>query len=287
MRHTSELLKVVAEPERAEEPSRKRETKELNLIAATNRETKEHKVINDNHALEAHNFTHLHAQLQPLMRPVRQAEISPSRLDPHLVTFQDFDPAAAAQYNRLAIALITAAMKKPPLKRILLASAHHCEGRTCVTLNLAAALSRAKRRVLVIDSDLMRPSVSRLLGVDSDVGLAEALADGLKPETAVTRLLPVSFDILPTRAQIENAAELLASPDFRTMLAALDAGYDFILFDSAPLLASADASLIVLHTHATLLVVRPGTTTSSQMAKAVSLLSEDRLFGVVLNRVES
>jgi Mrp family chromosome partitioning ATPase len=269
MRHTSELLKVVSEPERDEQPLTNTDSKERNTLTS------------DGHALEPRSFNHL----QPIMQPVREAELSLVRSDPHLVTLHDINPEASSQYSRLAIGLIAGAAKHPPLKRVLVASAHHCEGRTCVMLNLAAALARAKQRVLVVDSDLLRPSVNRLLGVDTEVGLAEALADGLPPEIAVTRLLPISFDILPTRAQVENSAELLASPDFRTMLAALDGSYDFILFDSAPLLSSADASLLVLHTHVTLMVVRPGTTTTSQMAKAVSLLNEDSLFGVVLNRI--
>lgn len=269
MRQTSELLKVVTEPELSDQ-------------ALTNGDSKERGAApSETQALESRSYSHL----QPIMHPVREAELSLVRADPHLVALHDINPEAASQYSRLAIGLIAGAAKQPPLKRILIASAHHCEGRTCVMLNLAAALARAKQRVLVVDTDMLRPSVNRLLGVDTEVGLAEALADNLPPEAAVTRVAPIAFDILPTRSQVENSAELLASPDFKAMLAALDNSYDFILFDSAPLLSSADASLLVLFTHVTLMVVRPGTTTTSQMAKAVSLLNEDSLFGVVLNRV--
>ncbi|HKX28265.1 MAG TPA: CpsD/CapB family tyrosine-protein kinase [Blastocatellia bacterium] len=272
MRQTSEILKVIADSERNEQSLSKAEIKERITLPIS---------PNDNQALEPQGFN----RLQPIMQPAREAELSLVRSDPHLVTLHDIDPEAAAQYNRLAIGLITGAMKHPPLKRVLVASAHHCEGRTCVMLNLAAALARARQRVLVVDSDLLRPSVNRLLGIETETGLSEALTDALPPEAAVTRLLPIGFDVLPTRSQIENSVELLASPDFRTLLAALDNSYDFILFDSAPLLSSADASLLVLLTHVTLMVVRPGTTTSSQMSKAVSLLNEESLFGVILNRV--
>lgn len=275
MRQTSELLKVVTDSltdqEDTEQPTPTEESKERSRISA------------ESLALEPLGFKHF----QPLKQPVHEAELSIARLDPHLVSLHSIDPAAAGQFNRIAIALITGAAKNPPLKRILLTSAHHCEGRTCVTLNLAAALANAKQRVLVVDTDLLRPSVNRLLGIDSEVGLAEALADRLPAEAAVTRVLPIGFDVLPTRAQVENSAELLASKDFKEMLDALDETYDFILFDSAPLLASADASLIMLHTHATLVVLRPGVTTTAQMGKAVSLLNEESLFGVVMNRVGS
>lgn len=101
------------------------------------------------------------------------------------------------------------------------------------------------------------------------------------------RIAPADFHILPTRGQVENSAELLASPAFSRMLNLLDTCYDFILFDSAPLLASADAKLLGLHTHATLLVVRPGNTSTLEMGKSIALLNEETLFGVVMNRVSA
>src|SRR5262249_5859640 len=164
-------------------------------------------------------------------------------------------------------------------------SAHHGEGRTCVTLNLAAALARARQRVLVIDTDLRRPSVGRLLGIDSEIGLAEAVALGVQPKEAITRIMPVDFHVLLTRGQVENSAELLASHNFKRLLSELDACYDFILFDSAPLLNSADASLLGLLTTSTLLVVRPGITSTAEMGRSISLLNEETFFGVVMNRV--
>jgi Mrp family chromosome partitioning ATPase len=86
-------------------------------------------------------------------------------------------------------------------------------------------------------------------------------------------------------AKVENSAELLASPFFDVMMRNLSPEFDFILFDSAPLLAAADARLLELHTDATLLVIRQGGASASQMAKAVALLNEERLLGAVLNRV--
>ena len=98
-------------------------------------------------------------------------------------------------------------------------------------------------------------------------------------------LRPIGFNLLPTCAQVENSAELLASPVFVVTMRTLSPEFDFILFDSAPLLAAADANLLELHTDATLLVIRQGRTSTSQMAKAVALLNEERLLGAVLNRV--
>ncbi|NOT61412.1 MAG: hypothetical protein HOP19_14435, partial [Acidobacteria bacterium] len=64
-----------------------------------------------------------------------------------------------------------------------------------------------------------------------------------------------------------------------------EADYDFLLFDSSPLLESPDANLLAGLTDATLMVIRPGYSTNQQMAKAVSLFNEKDICGVVLNRV--
>ncbi|MBO0725792.1 MAG: CpsD/CapB family tyrosine-protein kinase [Blastocatellia bacterium] len=215
--------------------------------------------------------------------PAREVDLKPGRLDPRLVAFHDFDPQAVAPYNRLVVSLISAAASRK-LKRVLIASAQHGDGRTSVTLNLAAALARARQRVLVVESDFLRPSALRLLGFDADMGLAEAIAKNLAPSLALVWLQPMGFNLLPTRAQAENSAELLASPVFELMMQTLMPEFDFILFDSAPLLEAADASLLQFHTDATLLVIRPGHVSTSQMAKAVALLDEHMLLGAVLNR---
>jgi len=223
-------------------------------------------------------------QLRQRIHPAREVALALAWLDPRLVAFHDFDPQTIAPYNRLAISVISGAATRN-LQRMLITSAQFGEGRTCVTLNLAAALARARQRVLVIDSDFVRPSALRLLGVEAEVGLAEAIAKGLPVGQAMIRLQPVGFNLLPTRAQVENSAELLVSPVFEAMIQMLKPDYDFILFDSAPLLAVADASLLELHTDATLMVIRPGYNSTGQMARAIASLNEKRLFGAVLNRV--
>jgi succinoglycan biosynthesis transport protein ExoP len=223
-------------------------------------------------------------RLNQTIFPAQEVALQPGRLDPRLVAFHDYDPQAIAPYNRLVISLIATASSRN-LQRVLIASAQYGDGRTSVTLNLAAALARAGQRVLVVESDFLRPSALRLLGVDVETGLAEAISQGMAPSQAMIWLQPIGINLLPTRAPVENSAELLASPVFEAMVQMLTPDYDFILFDSAPLLAVADANLLELHTDATLLVIRQGVVTTGQMAKAVALLNEERLLGVALNRV--
>jgi protein-tyrosine kinase len=241
-------------------------------------------------ALPAEEVAHINQEAaaaalaqKALVEPKREINIDLARVDQHLVSFFDTNPVASEQYNKLAISMISETGERK-LKRVLIASAHHGEGRTTVVLNLACALARARQRVLIVDTDLHRPSLLRLLGIDSEVGLADALKQNLPAGEALVKVLPFGFDVLATRERVENATELLTSSSFREMMLMLETEYDFVLFDSSPLLRVADSGLLVRLTDATVLVIRAGKTSSIQLGKAVASLTQENIFGVVLNR---
>jgi protein-tyrosine kinase len=218
-----------------------------------------------------------------ITKPSNELTVIPERIDPHLVAFHNFDRPASQQYNKLALSLISKAAERG-FKRVLVASAQEGEGRTCVTLNLACALVRARQRVLVVDCDLSNPSVMRRLGLHAEIGMYEAFDRGMPPASAAVSIRPYGFNVLPTTHPLDNPAELLAMPGFWKMLQAFDADYDFVLFDSPALGSGNDSSLLVRFTDTTLLVVRAGHTSSAQMAKALTPLAQDDILGVVINR---
>src|SRR5258705_6443927 len=111
------------------------------------------------------------AERKSLTKPSREVTVDTARIAPPLTAFHT---DAGEEYNRLAVTLIATAGERP-LKRVLVASAQHGEGRTSITLNLACSLARAQRRVLVIDADLHRPSLLRFLGLSADAALSHAL----------------------------------------------------------------------------------------------------------------
>lgn len=239
-------------------------------------------------AMVAKTRTHQAAESNALAprsitKPSHELTVIPERLDPHLVAFHNFDRPASKQYNKLALSLISKAAERG-FKRVLVASAQEGEGRTCVTLNLACALVRARQRVLVVDCDLTNPSVMKRLGLHAEIGMYEAFDRGMPPASAAVSIRPYGFNVLPTTHPLENPAELLAMPGFWKMLQAFDADYDFILFDSSALGSGSDSSLLVRFTDTTLLVVRAGHTSSAQMAKALTPLGQDDILGVVINR---
>jgi Mrp family chromosome partitioning ATPase len=234
--------------------------------------------------LEVREGNGLRARREALAQPSREVSLNLFHVAPNLVTLHEHDLKASEQYDMLALRLISGTTERM-FKRVLITSAQKGEGRTSVLLNLAGALSKAGKRVLVIDTDLVRPSVVRLLGIESQIGLAEAYRRDLPPGAAVIRVLPGGFHVLPTRERVDNAVEILTSPVFQEMLEILDPEYDFILFDSPPLLERADCSMLIRLVDTALLVIRQGQNRMTQMAKAIGLLSEEDIFGVVLNRI--
>ncbi len=213
----------------------------------------------------------------------REVTLDPGRVDSHLVSFYNIDPQATNQYNNLALSLITKAAERR-LKRVLIASPNPSDGRTTVTLNLACALARARQRVLVIDCDLAGPSTLRALGIDSDTGIAEVATLGISPREVTIKVLPYGFNLLPACGPVEMSAALFTAAGFKRLLQMFSEDYDFILFDSSPLLVSTDASLLARLTDTTLLVIRAGTTSTSQMARAVAPFTQEDIFGAVINR---
>src|SRR5690242_11447176 len=125
-------------------------------------------------------------------KPARELTVDPRRVDPHLTSFHHLDQRASQEFNKLALFLISRAADSG-FRRVLIASAQSGDGRTCVTLNLACALARARQRVLVVDSDLENPSVMRMLGLGCEAGMAEAFQKGMSPGDAVVKIQPYGF----------------------------------------------------------------------------------------------
>jgi succinoglycan biosynthesis transport protein ExoP len=209
--------------------------------------------------------------------------VDPACVDPHLVAVTREDFAATSEYDRLAVSLMLGAADRG-FRRVMIASVGRGDGRTSVAINLASALAAARRRVLLVEVDFAKPAVARMLGFEAETGLAEALRRDGGLEQAAVRADPMGFDFVPLSAAGTNPLEALAAPALQSMLAAADEHYDFVLFDAPPLTEAAATSLLVHLVDTTLLVVRPGATSSADMARAIAPLSEDAVFGVVLNR---
>jgi capsular exopolysaccharide synthesis family protein len=173
------------------------------------------------------------------------------------------------------------------LKRILVTSPLPEDGKSTVALNLATVLAeRGKRSVLLLEADLYHATIAQHLGVSARPGLAECLENGLDPMSALRRLEPLGWYLLPSGAAHGNPTELLQSDRLSGILEALSRHFDWIVIDSPPIGPVTDALSLARHSDASLLVVRAGRTPQEAVTAACTLVGTKHVIGIILNGVE-
>jgi len=198
------------------------------------------------------------------------------------------DPATAnasvEQYRRLATILFQLQAERG-IKTVMISSALPREGKTLTATNLALTLAEShKRRVLLIDGDLRRPSLHEVFGIPNTSGLA----DGLRAETSQLPLIRVTslLTVLPAGPLDSNPMAGLTSDRLPAVLREARERFDWVILDSPPVGLLSDASLLAGLVDGVILVVGAGATGYQLVLKAISDLGRDRIIGAVLNRVE-
>ncbi|MCA5893001.1 polysaccharide biosynthesis tyrosine autokinase [Isoptericola sp. NEAU-Y5] len=172
-------------------------------------------------------------------------------------------------------------------RHVLVTSSLPGEGKSTTAINLAITLADAGTRVVLVDGDLRRPSVSRYLGLEGSVGLTTALIGRVPLEAAVQPWGDTNLFVLPSGEVPPNPSELLGSAQMERLVAKLDEMYDVVVIDSAPLLPVTDSAVLARLTGGTILVIRAGEVHNAQVQQAIRALSTVGvgLHGVVLNGV--
>jgi capsular exopolysaccharide synthesis family protein len=184
-----------------------------------------------------------------------------------------------------------------PPKTVLITSAGQQEGKSTLSLNLAALLALNGSRVLLVDADMRSAGVSRYLGVKRETadkvgqeteGLSDALLGSAEP-TVITpfRQLP-ELSVLSAGSVPTYPAELLGSDRMQNLVKEWSSIYDHVLIDSPPILAVADAIILARLADTTLLVARHGRSTQKSLERAYITLGgiENTNIGVVVNGVK-
>jgi succinoglycan biosynthesis transport protein ExoP len=165
------------------------------------------------------------------------------------------------------------------------------EGKTTIVSNLASLMSAsAKARVLIIDCDLHRRHLTRILAPDQTEGLIEALKDPSRLAKLVVKLERSGVDVLPCTlsARIPNAAELLGSTAMEHLLDAAREAYDFVLIEIAPIMSVADIKMVERFIDKFIFVIEWGQTKRCLVNEALTEADSiyDRLLCVVLNKAD-
>ena len=163
-------------------------------------------------------------------------------------------------------------------------------GKSLTATNLAISLSRvADIEVLLVDLDLMTPSIHKKLSISPKMGLVDFLEGKAGLEDILFDPGISSLSVLIGRSAGRNASELLASPRMHALMNDLcqrDEG-NITIFDLPPLLRNDDAILFAPYADATLVVVEEGVTTEDQLRQSIQLLQKANFIGTVFNKVRS
>lgn len=196
-------------------------------------------------------------------------------------------PAAFGEAMRRIRSNVLLAVPEPGPRALLVTSAAPREGKTLIAANLAVALSALEQRVVLVDADLRRPGVHETFGLKRKPGLSEVLArqaavgDALQAVPDVPRLSVLAAGPMPP-----NPAELLGGARFRTLLDELATQFDWIVIDTAPIMAVADTLAIAADVSAVVFVAAADVTRRDVADEALGQIraSGARLAGGVLNR---
>lgn len=177
---------------------------------------------------------------------------------------------------------------KPP-KTILVTSAVPNEGKTTVTSNLAITMALSGARVLLADCDLRRGGVNELFKLPVSPGMSDALRGTLHWRDAVQETGTRNLDLMSRGDVFDQTSEMLLSKNAQEMLKQMAEEYDYVIFDSAPVLVADDTASFAPKLDAVLFVVRLSSTMARLSGKAMDLLYDRQvnLGGVILNRSSS
>lgn len=162
-------------------------------------------------------------------------------------------------------------------------------GKTTTAINLAAGLAQAGQRVLLVDADMRRPRVHHIFDMAQEPGLSNLLVGDCKASEAVRKWSSVNgVCVLPAGMIPPNPAELLGSKRFEEYLQTLGGHFDWVIVDSPPVLAVADAAVVANGASGVIFVVCADQTSRAAAREAVHQLqsAHARVIGAVLNRVD-
>ena len=213
-------------------------------------------------------------------------DVSPARVEPHLVAISQPRSAYCEQFRGLRTRILQAG-ERLQMRAFVVTSAGIAEGKTLTALNLGWLLAQTEGvRALVIDSDLRRPCATDYFGIDAKVGLSEVLGGQIGLEDAIVRLDPAGLYLLPGGQPRDDVAELLSGPSYTRVLTDARRLFDYIIIDAPPLGIFTDANVLMSRADGAMLVVRAGKTRYAVVDKLLEQLPRERLLGVVLNRAE-
>lgn len=202
-------------------------------------------------------------------------------------TAGDFSPVAEAYRTLRTNIQFSSLLLTSAAPTLLVTSANAGEGKSTTVANLAVVIAQSAKQVILVDADLRRPVLHKIFNVPNEVGLTNLLID--RNLTLAQALQPTSISklrVLPSGPLPPNAADMLDSRQMTDLIEQLAGQADMVIFDTPPLLAVSDASILASRVGGTLLVVETAQTRRQLCLRGKEVLNQVGVtpLGVVLNK---
>jgi Mrp family chromosome partitioning ATPase len=201
------------------------------------------------------------------------------------------NPDAAAAAFRMLRTQVLQRLDENAWRSLALMSPGSEDGKTTTAINLAVSLANDHHHtVLLVDFDLKKPMIAKMLGIEAQVGTEEILRGNARVEDCL--FYPEGFNrlvVLPAMAPMAHSSEALSGPRCRELVAELRGRYPerILLFDLPPILSADDALSFVPLVECVLMVIAEGATRREDLLRAMELLRNVPVVGTVLNRANS
>lgn len=192
-------------------------------------------------------------------------------------------------YRNLRSSLLYMATEGKRPRIMLVTSGIPGDGKSMTTSNLAITMALGGSRVLLVDADLRKGLLHRRFGLEATAGFTEVITGRVAWEKTVLLTSTPNLSLLPRGDTCRNPGELFLKPSTHELIKQLAAQYDYVIFDTAPVMAADDVTSLAPHVEGVLFVIRANYTSARVARAALELLyqREVDVLGLVFNGVQT
>jgi len=177
-----------------------------------------------------------------------------------------------------------------PIKTLLITSPIPEAGKSSVSINLALTMAQDKYKVVLVDTDLRKPTIHKIFQQDNKTGLTNILVEDKKLKEVMRRVTDVDPNLyfIPSGPIPPNPSELLGSNRMKELIKELQEQADFVIFDSPPVIAVTDALVLATQVDGVVLILNFGEVPREAAKRTKELLEKVKanILGVVLNKID-
>jgi capsular exopolysaccharide synthesis family protein len=181
--------------------------------------------------------------------------------------------------------------QKNPVRCMAISSPTPSQGKTFIAVSTATILSSDQERVVIIDADMRKPRMHKVFGeTEPGPGLSDLLLNEEKPISEVVHASSIpGLSYIMCGTQVDNPVDIIRGDRMERLIQRLKGMFDYVVFDTPPLLGFSDTQMISLHTDGIILVAREGFVARDDLREAISMVSKlngCRFLGVVFNKTQ-